>query len=222
MKRIICISVFVFSVAFGARIYLTSEPNEVQTMASIADTDREIPTISRLAFINEDPVGPSAEPPKQLEKPDAANQSLDPVDSPDVTVADTVESMETDESDHSLAEPANASIKSTLMEASDEDPLLAVERFFQQEAVDSAWAFEEENRYWQLFSDDSELSKYVLVNSECRSTSCRLTVNMEEASDIGNVLGSMVQSLSDTSSYDVAIGQETDSSEVTLFIQRGR
>lgn len=94
------------------------------------------------------------------------------------------------------------------------------EKRFAQEDVDSAWALETENNIFDLFTNDETLSNFVLTNAECKSTECKITLNVSSEDQYYKAAIALTQALYEKENRVDITFNNNEQGDPTLYLKR--
>lgn len=85
---------------------------------------------------------------------------------------------------------------------------------FNLEKKDSYWASDAENEYIDLFSSQESLSEYTLINTECKSTSCKLSFAVTDSEQLNRLTSDLVHTLvKEQNQIDITFGRQGEGEE---------
>lgn len=94
-----------------------------------------------------------------------------------------------------------------------------MQRRFETEAVDPAWAATEEQEYLSLFSQNPELSGLALRETQCRTQQCALTISITDVNQANQLVEKMTKVLHQKNKYSMIIAAPDEQQGTTrLYI----
>lgn len=91
---------------------------------------------------------------------------------------------------------------------------------FATEDVDSTWALETENKIFELFANDEELAHFVLTNAECKTTECKITLNVNSEEQYYRAATALTQALFEQENRVSITFADDEHHNKTLYLNR--